>query len=212
MLELGAGTGRVALDLARAGVEVTAVERDPELLAALERRARAEGLELSAHEADARSFALERRFALALAAMQFVHLLGGREGRAAMLGSVRAHLEPGGRLAAALLTDPEAVLGAAESGFPAPVPDVGEHDGWVLSSLPLAVERAGDALEVRRLRQRVSPAGELHEELAATRLDLVGATELEAEAAEAGYEAVERVEIAATDDHVGSTVLILEAR
>ncbi len=40
ILDVGAGTGRVALDLARNGHEVTALDRDPELLDALRRRAR----------------------------------------------------------------------------------------------------------------------------------------------------------------------------
>jgi precorrin-6B methylase 2 len=39
LLDVGAGTGRVALDLAAAGYQVTALDRDPELLDALQRRA-----------------------------------------------------------------------------------------------------------------------------------------------------------------------------
>ena len=37
VLDVGAGTGRVALDLARAGHSVTALDREPELLDALVR-------------------------------------------------------------------------------------------------------------------------------------------------------------------------------
>ena len=40
VLDVGAGTGRVALDLARAGHAVTALDREPELLAALARARR----------------------------------------------------------------------------------------------------------------------------------------------------------------------------
>jgi ubiquinone/menaquinone biosynthesis C-methylase UbiE len=39
VLDVGAGTGRVALHLARAGHEVTALDRDPQLLRVLEQRA-----------------------------------------------------------------------------------------------------------------------------------------------------------------------------
>src|SRR5207245_1479365 len=53
VLDVGAGTGRVALDLARQGHEVTALDLDPELLAAL--RDRADGLPVTTVVGDARS-------------------------------------------------------------------------------------------------------------------------------------------------------------
>jgi hypothetical protein len=93
---------------------------------------------------------------------------------------------------------------------PPPLPDIAEHDGWVYSSQPLEATRVGDGIEVRRLRQRVSPAGELAEELDIVFLDEVRAAELECEALAAGLTTRERIEIPATDDHVGSTVVVLE--
>ena len=49
VLDLGAGTGRVALDLAGRGHAVTAVDSDAELVAELARRARERGLRVDSH-------------------------------------------------------------------------------------------------------------------------------------------------------------------
>ncbi len=59
--------------------------------------------------ADARSFTLGTSFALILAPMQLVQILGGRDGRAQMLERVHAHLTPGGVFAAALSDPHDAV-------------------------------------------------------------------------------------------------------
>ncbi|HEV2753333.1 MAG TPA: class I SAM-dependent methyltransferase, partial [Solirubrobacteraceae bacterium] len=61
VLDLGAGTGRVALDLARRGHEVVALDLDETLLRAL--RGRARGLAVEAVHGDARAFTLGRSFA-----------------------------------------------------------------------------------------------------------------------------------------------------
>ena len=53
VLDVGAGTGRVALHLARAGLEVTALDIDAELLAELERRAATPGCDVETVVADA---------------------------------------------------------------------------------------------------------------------------------------------------------------
>jgi SAM-dependent methyltransferase len=76
VLELGCGTGRVALHLARRGHEVVGLDRDAELLAVL--AARGIGLPVSALEADARSFKLESPAALVLAPTHLLQLLAGR--------------------------------------------------------------------------------------------------------------------------------------
>ena len=81
LLDIGCGTGRVALDLAALGHDVTGLDSDPALLAALAARARARGLRVRTTVADARSFDLGRRVALAIAPMQVVQLLGGESGR-----------------------------------------------------------------------------------------------------------------------------------
>ena len=102
VLEVGAGTGRVALDLARQGHRVTALDSDPALLAELVRRADERGLELETVLADAREFELGARFALCVVPMQTIQLLGGSEGRSAFLRCARRHLRDGAVLAVAI--------------------------------------------------------------------------------------------------------------
>src|SRR5829696_1725629 len=100
VLDVGAGTGRVTLDLAARGVPVVALDIEAALLEALEQRAT--GLPVETVVADARQLAMGRRFASVIVPMQTLQLLGGVRGRAAFLGRALAHLEPGGVLAAAL--------------------------------------------------------------------------------------------------------------
>jgi hypothetical protein len=90
-----------------------------------------------------------------------------------------------------------------------PLPDVREEDGWVLSSLPIAVRAKDGGVEIDRHRQAVSPEGQLTEEVATITLDAVSAEELEQEGREAGFQPLPRRRIAETRDHVGSTVVML---
>src|SRR3954451_14890535 len=60
VLDVGAGTGRVALRLAYAGHEVTALDVDAELLEVLEHRAAEAGVSIATVAADAAAFTLEK--------------------------------------------------------------------------------------------------------------------------------------------------------
>jgi SAM-dependent methyltransferase len=210
VLELGAGTGRVALHLAGQGHDVTALDSDPALLEELERRAERRGLAATTVHADARRLGRLRAdwFALVLAPMQLLQVLGGPSARAELLAGAAALLAPGGLFAAAVAELDEAV--APDDAVP-PLPDVGERDGWVFSSLPLDVRPEPGGVAVERLRQVVSPAGQLTEERHTQLLDSVTPDELEREAAAAGLRPEARHEIAATADHVGSTVVVCRA-
>jgi hypothetical protein len=190
---------------------VTGLDCEPSFAHALARRARARRLRVRAEVGDARSFSLgQDRFALAIAPMQVAQLLGGAGGRAGLLASVRRHLVGGGLLAVALADPLEGVPDAADQ-LP-PLPDVREEDGWVYSSTPVAVRAQDDATAIDRLRQAVSPTGELAESIATIRLDRVRPDQLEAEAREAdGWLPRERRHVPETTDYVGSVVVLLEA-
>lgn len=64
MLELAAGTGRISLPLARAGVMVTALDISRPLLDALLEKAGEERLRIDVVKADIRSFSPNRKFRL----------------------------------------------------------------------------------------------------------------------------------------------------
>jgi SAM-dependent methyltransferase len=203
ILDIGCGTGRVALHLARRGHETVGLDLDPELIAALAQRA--EGLPLRAVVGDAQRFELEQEIALALAPMQLAQLLPGSAERVECLKCVASQLRPGGRVALSIV---ERLPAAAEG--PPPLPDVREVDGWVYSSLPLDAVDIGEEIVIQRLRQTVSPEGELSEEENEIRIRTLVASELEREGVEVGLIPLPRRQIPPTDLHVGSTVVILE--
>ncbi len=202
VLELGCGTGRVALHLGRRGHEVVGLDNDPELLAALAERGR--DLPVHTRLADARNFSLQRPVALALAPTHLLQLLPGAAGRLECLRAVAAALRPGGLLAAAIIEEmPE------PDGSPPPLPDVREIDGWVYSSLAVEAAVGPGEIVVHRIRQTVSPDGELREEPNVVRLATFPAGQLEAEARQAGLAPAGRREIPASATHVGSLAVLL---
>ncbi len=208
VLDVGAGTGRVALDLAARGHEVVAVDTEPELVAACRQRARTRSLGVTALVGDARSLALDTRHPLAIMPMQVAQLMGSDRARADMLAALLGVLKPGGLLAVAL-ADPFEGIPAGDV-LP-PLPDVLEIDGWVLSSTPVAVRPLGGSVAIDRRRESVSPTGELTGEDATIVLDGVDPDSFARQGADAGYTVLAHRSVPATRDYVGSAVVCLEA-
>ena len=208
VLDVGAGTGRVALDLAVRGADVHALDLDPTLLDALSERARRQGVSVTTHVGDARTFDLGAlRFPLALAPMQTVQLLDGEDGRAAFLAAARRQLEPGGLLVCAIAH----AIDPFDEDVQAPLPDLREIEGVVYSSRPVAIRFEGDAFVLERLRERIAPDGTRDLTEDRIRLDRLTAQRFEAEARRAGFAVEPQRTIEATDDHVGSEVAVLRA-
>ena len=195
VLDVGAGTGRVATELAAAGHEVVALDIDPVLLAEVE------GVETVV--ADAQSFELGRTFGLVIVPMQTIQLLADR---AAFFACARRHLAPGGLLAIAIADAMEAFDPASPV---LPEPDVAELDGWRFSSQPVALREREGVMLIDRVRTTWSPDGRRNSEADRIALAALDADTLEREAE--GFTAERRREIAPTDDHVGSTVVMLRA-
>jgi len=209
LLDLGCGTGRVSLALAKHDCRVTALDVSPELVEVLRRRAAALGAEIRTAVGDARSFELGSRFDLVIAPMQLVQLLRSSRQRSRMLSCIAYHLKPGGRAALALL-DPEDEPGVGDAP---PVPDMREANGWVYASQPVAVHRRGaTTIVIERVRQVVSPSGDLTEQRHRDLLEVLSCETVEQEARPAGLQPERRRIIPATRDHVGSVVVVLRRR
>lgn len=96
LLDLGCGTGRVALRFAQQGYQVTGVDATPEMIELARQKAAKQGVSVDWVVSDARTFHLQKHF-------QFVYMLENvfqffltREDQDAMLGRVREHLSPEG--------------------------------------------------------------------------------------------------------------------
>jgi SAM-dependent methyltransferase len=198
VLDVGAGTGRVALALAHAGHAVVALERDAVLAAELERRAA--GLPVKVLCADACSFALPAAVALAIVPMQTIHLFADRE---AFLRCARRALAPGGLLAVAL-------LGEGIEPFELELePDAVQIDALRYESTPTALRRDGGAVLLERRRSRIAADGSRTAAIDLIRLAACDGATLVAEARTAGFEPLESIVIAPTIEHVGSEIVCL---
>lgn len=166
ILELGCGTGRVLLPLARRGHAVTGVDHSPEMLARLEaklavaRSLRGPGGTLAAPRlltADFASFQAPGPFQLALMPFNtFMHLLT-LDAQTAALTNIRRHLASGAALVLDLINPGEAYA-AQEQGLTLErvFPD-GEQTVQQFSSLTL--DRAAQLAHIVWLYDATAPDG-----------------------------------------------------
>jgi SAM-dependent methyltransferase len=101
VLELACGSGRIALALARAGIEVRGIDLAPDMLKVLAKRIAAEppevGERIHAEAADMTELQLDDRFGLVVLGATSLCLLHSAEQRERLFATVAEHLTDGGR-------------------------------------------------------------------------------------------------------------------
>jgi SAM-dependent methyltransferase len=94
-LELGVGTGRIALPLSRRGVRVHGIDLSPDMVAEL--RAKPGGDDIGVTIGDFATTRVDGRFTLAYLVRNTITNLTTQDGQVACFRNVAAQLEPGGR-------------------------------------------------------------------------------------------------------------------
>jgi SAM-dependent methyltransferase len=96
ILEIGAGSARVSIPLARRGLEVTGLEPSPKMLEIGQENAASDGVNVNFVLGDARDFNLEQKFPLVIAPFNALMHLYSLADQDRALSCIKAHLEPGG--------------------------------------------------------------------------------------------------------------------
>jgi SAM-dependent methyltransferase len=191
ILELGCGSGRVLLPLARQGYDVVGLERDPEMLTVLRQNLTPDlARRVQLVQGDMASFNLGQRYALILLPCNTLSTLDAAQ-RLGMLECVRRHLRPDGLFAASLPNPallrrlPRSAEPELEESFPHPLDGepVQVSNGWLRTSRHLTIQWHYDHL---------LPDGQVERISTQARHELASADDYAAELAAAGLRPVER--------------------
>lgn len=204
VLDVGAGTGRVAFDLASRGFAVTANDIDQIFCDELALRAKALNLSVNCFCANACSDSLGSNYDAILVPMQSLQLFSGSSGRIEFFKNAAQSLVNGGTLAFSVVEDVE--LFDDEDGSLV-APDMREYDGVLYSSRPTSISSNGPKIFLRRLREITGSDGTYSRCEDLITLYRVSVNELTDEATSCGFSVTGTIEIPATDDHIGSTIM-----
>jgi len=199
VLDVGCGTGRVALDLAAAGFDVVAVDVVSAFVDELRERARRAGVAVEAIVADARTLDLERDFESILVPQSSLQLIPER---ADALAALSRHLRPGGTFAVAITEDCAPYEGIIAE------PDRVEVGGRRYESQPVALRDRGSALQIERIRWIIEPDGERTADADITVIEKLTVDALTEELTPLGLRLERSFSLADTEHYVGATVAV----
>jgi len=189
VLELGCGTGRVTLPLARAGFHIVGLDRDASRLAFLRSRLPPDpDLRLHLLQADMTRFRLASRFALVIMPCNTVSTLTAGE-RRALFRRVRAHLLPSGRFVASA-PNPSLLAELPPSGEPE-VEETFVHPG---SGHPVQVSsawrRTPEGITIEWIYDHLLPDGGVERWTAVVAHSLIGPAAYQRAFEEAGLQLI----------------------
>jgi len=202
ILELAAGSGRVAAPLAEAGYEVTAVDLDRAMLDRLTARAQRAGADaverLTVVEADIVGFSAQRGgpFRLAILALNSIMLLESREAQRAAFETMARHLAPGGLAVVDVWLPAGEDLARYDGRLSLEYCRTDPDTGLLVTKMASAQYQSGaGTVSLTAIYDEAAPGGPPHRWIRHDELRLVGPDELRAMAQTAGF----AVEVVAGD-------------
>ncbi|HLY94346.1 MAG TPA: class I SAM-dependent methyltransferase [Gaiellaceae bacterium] len=159
VVELGVGTGRIAIPVAAAGVDVIGVDASAEMLAVCRARAREAGLEdrLDLRLGDLRRPPVEGPVPLVTCPFRaYLHLTTDAE-RLEALGAARALLEPQGRLVFDVFTPSQEDIDETDGRWIEREPGIFERADWDLRLQTLTLSVRDDASETTMTLSWLAP-------------------------------------------------------
>jgi SAM-dependent methyltransferase len=194
ILELASGTGRVLLPIARAGKEITGVERSRKMLARCREQIAAEPDDVRARvtivDGDMRDFSIDDRFALAIIPFRPMQHLMTIDDQLSCLDAIRRHLVPGGRLIFDVFNPDLARIGSPPAAEWNDTPETALPNGWSFrrSGRMVAVHRLDQVNDVELIYDLTSPEGKSERRVHAFSMRWYMRAEIEHLVARAGFE------------------------
>jgi SAM-dependent methyltransferase len=159
VVELGVGTGRIAIPTAAAGVDVIGVDTSAEMLAVCREQARAAGVEsrVDLRLGDLRRPPVAERVPLVTCPFRaYLHLASDEE-RLEALGAARALLKPRGRLVFDVFTPSQEDIDETHGRWLEREPGIWERADWDLERQTLTLSVRGDLGESTMMLSWLAP-------------------------------------------------------
>jgi SAM-dependent methyltransferase len=147
VLELGVGTGRIAVPIAQAGVQVVGVDSSVGMLSVALEHAKRAGVELELRFGDIRDPPVDEQFALVVIPFRTLLHMQTDDDRRAVLRAVRARLRDGGRFVFDVFTPGADDIAATHGRWIEREPGIFERADWDEESQTLVLRVSGNGAE-----------------------------------------------------------------